>query len=68
MELRKLYKQGKSLVVVIPSAYLKILGWTESDHLSLTLLPDNTLRVSRLDQQTSIFTTTELNNPNNEVN
>jgi antitoxin component of MazEF toxin-antitoxin module len=68
MELRKLYKQGKSLVVVIPSKYLKILGWAESDHLSLTLLPDKTLRITRLDQtQTSIFTT-ELNNPNNEVN
>jgi antitoxin component of MazEF toxin-antitoxin module len=48
MEIRKLYKQGKSHVLVIPSKYLKSLGWTSNDKIAIYLLTDNKLSVEKI--------------------
>lgn len=47
METRKLYKQGKSTVLVIPTKYLKSLEWTPQDIIILKLLPNKTLNLER---------------------
>jgi antitoxin component of MazEF toxin-antitoxin module len=49
MEIRKLYKQGKSLVVVIPSRYVKALGWSQQDNLTISIVPLNALKIERLE-------------------
>jgi antitoxin component of MazEF toxin-antitoxin module len=49
MEIRKLYKQGKSLVLVIPSKYLEALEWDSKDHISLSLLPDKSIKLTKVD-------------------
>jgi len=48
MEFRQLYKQGKSTVLVIPSKYLLSLGWESKDQISISLMPDQTLKLARV--------------------
>lgn len=47
METRKLYNQGKSTVLVIPSKYLKALNWAPQDNIGIALLPNMTLNLSK---------------------
>lgn len=54
MEFRQLYKQGKSTVVVIPSKYLKALEWKTKDQISISLMPDKTLKLNKV-ETTSTF-------------
>lgn len=48
MEIRKLYKQGKSLVLVIPSKYAKALNWEQSDKIRIALAPTNKLSLEKI--------------------
>lgn len=48
METRRIYKQGKSLVVVIPSKYAEALQWTSGTDVSVLLQPDNSIKIKSL--------------------
>lgn len=52
MELRQLYKQGKSIVLVLPAKYLLALNWLPHDNIAITILPDRTLKLHKLDHPT----------------
>jgi len=52
MEFRQLYKQGKSIVLVIPSKYLKALEWENKDQIAISILPDKSLKLSLIDKPT----------------
>lgn len=47
METRKLYKQGKSIVLVMPAKYLRSLNWTTQDEITVRLLPNQSLNLSK---------------------
>lgn len=47
MEFRQLYKQGKSIVLVIPSKYLKALEWQNKDQIAISIMPDKSLKLSK---------------------
>jgi len=47
METRKLYKQGKSTVLVMPAKYLISLKWATQDDIQIVLLPNSTLNLSK---------------------
>ena len=56
MEIRKLYKQGKSHVLVIPSKYLLALEWMAKDQIAISLMPDQTLKLEKsLTSGSSLF-------------
>ena len=54
METRKLYIQGKSTVLVIPSKFLRALKWEPQDDVTITLLPNNSLNLSKVVVQPSL--------------
>jgi len=54
MELRQLYKQGKSIVLVIPSKYLKVLEWENKDQIAISIMPDKSLKLSKAEWKMSL--------------
>jgi len=47
-EIRKLTNHGGSAVVHIPSTLWRSAGWSMSDHIALTLMPDGAIILRRL--------------------
>lgn len=55
METRKLYKQGKSTVLVIPPKYLKALKWAAQDEVTIVLQCNMSLNLSREKAQVDLL-------------